>query len=139
MLDEKQVREVVEHAKSDPSTGRREALLTLEGSGVGIAGAFGLTGALSVLEEDGWAPIEQTGAGIGALIVVLRACGYSAINIAQLLDTTDFSALLARRPTIARVLARVRRRRDNVFEEWVSALTAGRGIRSLRTYPGRIM
>jgi hypothetical protein len=128
--EDAQVREAVDQARSDPGALRRDAAVVYSGAGVGIAGAFGLAGALAVLEEDGWQPRAQAGAGAGALIAVLRACGYSAIDIAQVLDTADFASMFRQHRRVVRVLPRRRRRATDLVEEWVSVLLGGRGVQT---------
>jgi hypothetical protein len=127
--DEQEVKEVVEQARSNPTTKQRDAAILYSDGGMGIAGAFALAGALAVLEEDGWRPYEQAGAGGGALIATLRASGYTAVDIAQILDSTDF-AILFRRKRLFVPFTFGRRTGEDPVERWVAALLDGRGVKS---------
>ena len=115
--------------------------LVFEGGGVkGIA----LVGALSVLEERGFVPQRLAGTSSGAIVAALRAAGYTAKELREIVQNLDYDDFLDtgwedRIPLLGKPLSVLKDlgiyEGDAVYE-FVRGLLAARGIKTFGDLAG---
>ena len=107
--------------------------LVFQGGGVkGIA----LVGALSVIEEKGYVPNDLAGASAGAICAALVAAGYTAAELKDVLENTDFFSFEDRgwedRIPLAGIPFSILTDHGifegKAFQDWMAGLLAKKGI-----------
>ncbi|NNV05357.1 patatin-like phospholipase family protein [Geobacillus sp. C56-T2] len=111
-------------------------------SGGGVKG-FALLGAYEAIEEKGLRWKRLAGTSAGALLSALLAAGYSAGDIARLLEELELEQFLDARPQWipfplwkwVRLYWRLGLYQGKAFEQWLEAALAARGVRTFQDVP----
>lgn len=109
--------------------------LVFEGGGVK---GIGLVGALSVLEERGFAAARRAGSSAGSIVAALHAAGYTAEELHRVMLDFDFTRFLDkdwldRVPLIGvplSVILELGIFEGQVFERWIADMLAAKGVRT---------
>ncbi|KJE27969.1 patatin-like phospholipase family protein [Geobacillus kaustophilus] len=111
-------------------------------SGGGVKG-FALLGAYEAIEEKGLRWKRLAGTSAGSLLSALLSAGYKAHEIASLLEDLELTQFLDERPLWVpfpfwkwvRLYWHLGLYQGKVFEQWVEAVLAARGVRTFQDVP----
>ncbi len=111
-------------------------------SGGGVKG-FALLGAYEAIEEKGLRWKRLAGTSAGALLSALLSAGYSARDIARLLEELELEQFLDERPLWipfslwkwVRLYWHLGLYQGKAFERWLEAALAARGVRTFQDVP----
>lgn len=114
---------------------RKRADIVLEGGGVK---GIGLVGALSVIEEEGYAWGNIAGTSAGAIVASLLAAGYTAAELKDIVAGVDYSRFkdkgaIDKIPLFGPLISLLAEKgvyEGNYLEEWIGGLLAAKGKRT---------